>query len=253
MESRTFDRAVDYYDKTRGLPDEAMARVIDMLLSQLRGKTCLEVGVGTGRFAVPLASAGVDMTGIDLSEPMLRNLMSKTEAHSPAVCIADATLLPFRDAMFDAGLMCHVLHLIPEWRAALAELFRTVGHGVIAHDFGHFGRGSWAEIMAHFLAEAGLSDRHVGANDAEEVDAAARELGAEVRHLDPIRYLRKGTFERVIWELEEGRFSITWSADDAVRREAAARTREWTQRTHGDLGEERDVPLELNWRIYELD
>lgn len=252
MESRTFDRAVDYYDKTRGLPDEAMAQVVGSLLTELRGRTCLEIGVGTGRFAIPLAEAGVDITGIDLSEPMLRSLLSKTEGRPLPVCLADATRLPFADATFGAGLMCHVLHLIPEWRAALTELFRIVGRGVIAHDFGHFGRGSWAEIMARFLSEAGLSDRHIGANDAEEVDTAARELEAQVRMLDPVRYTRRSTFERVIGELEQGRFSITWGADEATRREAAARTRGWTEKTHGDLEEEREVPLEVNWRVYEL-
>jgi SAM-dependent methyltransferase len=251
VESRTFDRAVDYYDKTRGLPEEAMARVIQMLLSEFGGRSCLDLGVGTGRFAVPLAHAGVGMTGIDLSEPMLRNLRAKEGAALVSVCLADATRLPFSDESFQAGLMCHILHLIPTWREALGELFRVIGPGIVAHDFGHFGHGMWADIMARFLEEAGLPNRHLGANSAEEVDEAAGELGAAVRLLDPIRYTRTGTFEGVISELERGRFSITWGSDEKTRLEAAARTRRWAATELGDLAAEREVQLELNWRVYE--
>jgi len=251
VESRTFDRAVDYYDKTRGLPEDVMAKVIDMLVPELAGRNCVEIGVGTGRFAIPLAERGIPMTGIDLSEPMLASLLAKAPGVASA-CIADARQLPFRDATFSAGFVCHVFHLIPDWKRALEELRRVIGSGVIAHDFGHFGKGEWAAIVAHFLTEAGLSDRHVGANSAEEVDDGVRELGGNVRVLEPIHYERRSTFERTISELERGRFSITWPADDATRHAAAERTRKWVRAEFGDLGIERDVELQLDWRVYEL-
>lgn len=252
MESRTFDRAVDFYDKTRGLPDEVMARVMKELVAELRGRTCLEVGVGTGRFAVPLANAGISMTGIDLSEPMLQSLMAKPGGERIPVSVADATRLPFRSGVFDSGLMCHLLHLIPAWRDALEELLRVVGGGFVLHDFGDFGHYEWRELMERFLAEAGLSNRHRGANEAEEVDAASCELGATVRLLDPIQGTRKISLERSIAGLERGTFSITWDADEETRRDAAARVRPWAEQRFGDLHIEREIPFEVQWRVYEL-
>jgi ubiquinone/menaquinone biosynthesis C-methylase UbiE len=63
-----FDRAADYYDDTRSLPAAGRDRVFEILRSALPdGGLCLDVGVGTGRTAVPLAAEGVRVVGIDLS------------------------------------------------------------------------------------------------------------------------------------------------------------------------------------------
>src|SRR2546430_25053 len=61
-----FDRAVDYYDRTRGLSDSAMGEVVRRLKGELVGRgRCLEIGVGTGRMALPLQGEGVVMAGVD--------------------------------------------------------------------------------------------------------------------------------------------------------------------------------------------
>ena len=80
MKSLTFDRAVSYYDRTRALPREVSDALTDALieLGQLQpGRRCLEVGVGTGRIALPLVARGVDLVGVDLSSAMLARLASK--------------------------------------------------------------------------------------------------------------------------------------------------------------------------------
>ena len=54
-ESSRFDRAAAHYDTTRAISDEAMARTIELLASELLGRgRALEVGVGTGLLALPL-------------------------------------------------------------------------------------------------------------------------------------------------------------------------------------------------------
>lgn len=253
MESLTFDRAVEFYDKTRGLPKEAMRRTIDMLVPHLRDRRCLEIGVGTGRFALPLAAAGIEMVGIDLSAAMLSKLIEQRSGDRPAVALADATKLPFNDSRFGAGLACHVFHLIPPWRDALAELFRAVvPGGLVLHNYGHFGDDEWREIIHRFLDLAGLPRDHRGANEAEEVDAAARELGADVELLELVRTTRRITIARSIDGLERGTFSITWGADHAARKRAADALREWAAERFGDLSIERDVPVEDRWRIYRI-
>lgn len=42
-----------------------------------RGGRALELGIGTGRIAIPLAACGVEVHGIDASEAMIGHLASK--------------------------------------------------------------------------------------------------------------------------------------------------------------------------------
>ena len=80
--SVAFDRAAHYYDATRGLTAEATARTVQILRAELYGRKCLEIGVGTGRIGLPLFHAGVQMTGLDLSMPMMRKLVEKGRRRS---------------------------------------------------------------------------------------------------------------------------------------------------------------------------
>jgi SAM-dependent methyltransferase len=45
----------------------------------------LEYGVGTGRIAIPLARAGIDVTGVDYSQAMLSGLREKLDREEPDV------------------------------------------------------------------------------------------------------------------------------------------------------------------------
>jgi SAM-dependent methyltransferase len=56
------------YDLQLGAPDEDFW----VELCREAGGPVLELGCGTGRMVLPLARAGLDVVGIDLSEPMLR-------------------------------------------------------------------------------------------------------------------------------------------------------------------------------------
>jgi SAM-dependent methyltransferase len=63
------------YDKsTAGMPVEP---VVDFLLPFAEGGA-LELAIGTGRIAVPLAERGIRVAGIDLSPDMVAELRSKT-------------------------------------------------------------------------------------------------------------------------------------------------------------------------------
>ncbi|MFQ5919213.1 MAG: class I SAM-dependent methyltransferase, partial [Thermoplasmata archaeon] len=82
----------------------------------------LEIGVGTGRFAIPLQQQGVPLIGIDISSRMVGRGREKGLRD---FFLADALNLPFRNQSLDAVLSIHVLHLLPDWRAALAEIGRV--------------------------------------------------------------------------------------------------------------------------------
>jgi SAM-dependent methyltransferase len=74
------------YDKsTAGMPVEP---VVDFL-EPLAGGGALELAIGTGRIAVPLAERGVRVAGIDLSPDMVAQLRKKTD--EIPVAIGDMT------------------------------------------------------------------------------------------------------------------------------------------------------------------
>src|ERR1700730_16859108 len=105
-----FDRVADIYDKTRALPPDIMEKVLDAMERTLSsGKRTIEVGVGTGRFAIPLQRRGVDVLGIDISRAMLAKARAKGGGD---VMLADALEMPFRDGAFENAIAIHVLHLV---------------------------------------------------------------------------------------------------------------------------------------------
>lgn len=64
-------------------------------LADLAGSgRALELAVGTGRVAVPLAARGVPVTGIELSEPMVAQLRRKADEKSLPVLIGDMATTP---------------------------------------------------------------------------------------------------------------------------------------------------------------
>ena len=73
--------AARYDADTADMPVEP---VVDFLLP-LAGGGALELGIGTGRIAVPLAERGVRVAGIDLSPDMVAELQKKTDAIPVAI------------------------------------------------------------------------------------------------------------------------------------------------------------------------
>ncbi len=63
--------------------------IVDFLAEQAQGGSALELGVGTGRIALPLAARGVAVHGIDLSEAMVAELRTKPGAERLRVTIGD--------------------------------------------------------------------------------------------------------------------------------------------------------------------
>ena len=74
--SIAFDRAAEYYDRTRRTSPDAAAATTAMLTAEFAGRgTILEIGVGTGQIALALHGSGVPMAGVDISLPMLAKLL----------------------------------------------------------------------------------------------------------------------------------------------------------------------------------
>lgn len=121
--SISFDRIAHRYDETRSLPEEQMEAIVDVFAEALQGYArVLEVGVGTGRMALPLRQRGVPIVGVDISAGMMARARKKGVRET---LLADALHLPFREGAFDAAYSVHVLHLVADWARALEEVARV--------------------------------------------------------------------------------------------------------------------------------
>ena len=254
--SVAFDRAADHYDRTRSLSPEAMGRVIELLRAELEGRgRCLEIGVGTGRIALPLAEAGISMAGVDLSQPMLAQLLGKSGGAPPfPIARADATLLPFGDAVFGTALAIHVLHLIPSWAGAIDEMLRVVRRpGIILVDLGR-ARGIMRVVEDRFAAEGGIGKRFsgLGEEDVPDLDRYLLGKGAALRELPEVVDRLMLSIDGLIQLLVGGVYSWTWRFDEETRRSVGAKVRAWATDTYGDLEEPRSMDRLVTIRAYDL-
>jgi SAM-dependent methyltransferase len=82
------DRIADVYDDWHGERDD-VSPVVEFLASRAGERPVLELGIGTGRIALPLAARGLRVDGIDASERMVQRLHGKPGGKSLAVTIGD--------------------------------------------------------------------------------------------------------------------------------------------------------------------
>jgi SAM-dependent methyltransferase len=106
---------------------EEQEEVIARFLAPVAGRSVLDVGTGTGRAAIALASRGASVTAVDASAEMLAVAERRAAAAGVAVTFAkgDAHGLAFADRAFDAVICLRVLMHAPGWHASLAELCRV--------------------------------------------------------------------------------------------------------------------------------
>jgi ubiquinone/menaquinone biosynthesis C-methylase UbiE len=110
------------------------ARLRETLAPQ-PGERVLEVGPGTGYYALPVAGwlrSGGTLDIFDLQQEMLDHTMSRAGSAGLDNVVAtqgDARTLPYADDAFDAAYLVTVLGEIPDQEAALRQLARVVKPG----------------------------------------------------------------------------------------------------------------------------
>ena len=257
-DSVAFDRAAEYYDRTRGLSEAGARHTVDLLAGELRDRgPALEVGVGTGQLALPLREAGVEVVGLDLARPMLDRLIAKAgPVGAPPLVMGDATRAPLRTHGFGAAYLRWVLHLVPAWEIVVGELARIVRPGgTILVSQGSAGGGSHSEVTEHFSRATGVQDaRPPGLRwgDFVSLDAAMVGVGARPRVLPTFTETERHGLGAYLEALEENQHSWTWSIPDDVRRRAAAETRRWAIERFGPLDQVPPGTYEIVWRAYDL-
>jgi SAM-dependent methyltransferase len=160
----------------------------------------LDIGCGNGMWEKRLLQAmpGLRTMGLDLSEGMLRSLLTGWDApRSAAVAVADGQALPIRDHAVDVALLMHMLYHVPDRAAALAETHRVLRAGRGSALVTTVGREHLRELRE--LVRSAICD--VRGQDIEgpflsnpfDADQAAAELPGSFSSVDS--YVRTGYLE----------------------------------------------------------
>jgi len=252
--SISFDRVSEIYDATRGLPADVSKQVTDAILaiaSATPNTTFLEPGIGTGRIAIPIVNRGYAYTGVDISDNMLNQLRQKVDggSHRLTLVNASATDLPFADNSFDVVLTVHVLHLIPDWQQALAEIRRVLkpgglylySHGRVKQktddeDFNPL-RFEFDERWRAIVAEHGHELTDYGATE-EEVSEALINQGATLTSTIAAQWRIELTVGELLDRYENKFYSGCWQVPDDIFPKAIHDLRQWAKQRYGSLNED---------------
>lgn len=132
MSARPYPRSPAEYARKRALPPGVARAVAEALAARLPASArALDLGAGTGRLTLPLATAGLRMVALDASRPMLAHLGQEGPPGAPPAprVQADARALPLPAGACDAVVTVHLLHLLPDWPLALEQALRVLAPG----------------------------------------------------------------------------------------------------------------------------
>jgi len=104
---------------------EIVGPAIDFLAEIAGGGRALELGIGTGRIALPLVQRGVPVYGIDLSEAMVARLRAKPGGEDIGVTIGDFATTEVKGLFSVAYLVFNTIMNLTT-QAAQVECFRNV-------------------------------------------------------------------------------------------------------------------------------
>jgi SAM-dependent methyltransferase len=149
--------------------DPAVVGATVDFLAELAGGGALELGIGTGRIAVPLAARGVRVEGIDLSPDMVAQLRAKPGGEDIPVVIGDFSTTQVDGTFSLAYIVFNTINNLTTQEAQAACFENAAAH---------------LEPGGCFVVEVGvrppapltvfdLSDTHVG---VDEYDAATQRL-----------------------------------------------------------------------------
>jgi len=248
------------YDRTRGLPPAVQEAIVVALADALpAGARVLDLGAGSGRFALPLAAQGFRVVAADLSAAMLAHLRAKQPAGAifPAPVQADACRLPFRGAAFPAAFSVHTLHLVADLNAAVAEIARVVqpggvfALGYIDHDPAApigWTLHAWREA----LARRGYDLSRPMWRDYTEVAALlARRFGAPHTRV-AARWPGQISPAAALQSVSERLFTPYWGLPDDKHAAVVAELRRAARRAFGDdLHAPRPDPRRFVWHGYQ--
>jgi malonyl-CoA O-methyltransferase len=128
-----YDRWSEIYDHEANPLIALEEPVVREATGDVRGRSVLDLGCGTGRHAMWLAEAGAVVTAVDFSEGMLAEARRKPGASAVRFLAHDLhTPLPFEAAAFDLVVSGLVLEHLRDLRFVFGEVRRVLKPGARA-------------------------------------------------------------------------------------------------------------------------
>jgi SAM-dependent methyltransferase len=100
--------------------------MMDLLPTDLRGKSVLDAGCAAGWYTAQLLSRQAEVTAIDISEEMVAATMRRVAGRARVFRQDLSEALPFGDCSFDIVLSSLTLHYIADWNATFLEFVRVL-------------------------------------------------------------------------------------------------------------------------------
>ena len=200
-----YSKIASFYDKGRSMSEQNTGMWLE-LISKLSGASMgdrvLDLGCGTGRFSLPMATRlRYDVTGADMSQEMLMKAKQKDPTSVVKWVQADANALNFQPGSFDVVFMSHLLHHVDDPPAVLKECHRVlVPSGVVLVRYGaidqirgdveHMLFPETIDIDEERAPKVGLTEQWlagVGFEDASSREIRQRTYQSGLAHLDAAR------------------------------------------------------------------
>ena len=121
------ERVARRYDDSKDpeFDPDVIRSTVDFLAERVGHGRALELGIGTGRIALPLAARGVSVHGIDLSAAMVKRLRSKPGGNAIGITIGDFATTRV-DGSFSLAYLVFNAVLNLTTQAAQVACFRNV-------------------------------------------------------------------------------------------------------------------------------
>jgi SAM-dependent methyltransferase len=164
------ERIAGIYDEWYGEYDEATITTLQELAGTGRA---LELGIGTGRIALPLQQAGIAVEGIDASEAMVTRLRSKPGGDTLPVTIGNFADVPVQ------GKYALIYVLFNTFFALLTQVEQVHCFRRVAQHLGHQGRF----VVEAFVPDVGRFDR---GQTVRTIDLDDKKVRLEATEHDPV-------------------------------------------------------------------
>jgi SAM-dependent methyltransferase len=137
-------------------PSEILSSVSEFArdLKRARAKIVLDLGAGSGRHSIYLASQGFRVVALDVSETSLTRLNDASTANQNITIVRhEMDKLPFIEGYFDGVLSTHVIHhgTVEEIGRTVHEIYRVLSEGglvfliVLSNNDPRIGKGIFLE------------------------------------------------------------------------------------------------------------
>ncbi len=136
--------------------DVAIEEALATLWNPVKKCDVIEIGCGSGRFLKWLSLQGHTVTGVDLSDALIREARKKVP-HGAKVFKCDASYLPFKKGTYDVAFFVFSLEFMSAPEDAIMEALRVAKETVFIVAFNPYSLKFWCEKIYYSVIHTPLS------------------------------------------------------------------------------------------------